>query len=340
MRRRLLLLLGIAAVAAGIVFAVWRPWGTERDVPALPTLASLLKQQQYVEVPLRRGKTGYLEVTGQAQGQPLLLYLDTGNFNNQLEDGIAVLLKLPRRPADVTIVAVKETDPAESVVLESLSLGGLQSRIEAVLNSQASANTGRKAAGEPSYDGLLGAPFLKDKAAVIDYGSVRLFLKDGAHQPVPAAAEERASLLRNAGYIEVPLTLRANGMPDVTVDLNGQPTLFLVDSAAQLTSLDQMLADRLKLPQQDIPGKTSRILDGSEIPLRFANVEQLVVGGISVPLGKAVLLPMAKLNEWRREKGYPPWEGLLGPEVLQYLEAVIDFDASKLFLLDPRRKRG
>ena len=119
------------------------------------TLASLLKQQQYVEVPLRRGKTGYLDVTGQAQGQPLLLYLDTGNTDNQLEDAVAVRLKLPRRRADVGIIVAKETAPPELVVLETLSLGGLESRIETVLNSQA-ANKIRKANGEPPYDGLLG----------------------------------------------------------------------------------------------------------------------------------------------------------------------------------------
>jgi predicted aspartyl protease len=340
MRRRLLLLLGVGAIAAGIVFAIWRPWGTQRDVPPPLTLASLLKQQQYVEVPLRREKTGYLDVTGRAQGQPLLLYLDTGNTDNQLEDGVAVRLKLPRRRADVGIIAAKETDPAELVVLDTLSLGGLQLHIEAVLNTQASANKGRKARGEPPYDGLLGAPFLKDKAAIIDYGSVQLFLQDGAHQPLPAAAVERASLLRNAGYVELPLTLRANGLPDVTADLNGEPAVFLVDSGAELTNLDQTLADRLKLPQQDIPGQINRLLDGSEVPLRFASVERLVVGGISAPLRKAVILPMARLNEWRRDKGYPPWAGLLGVEVLQHFGAVIDFEASKLFLLDPRRKPG
>jgi Aspartyl protease len=209
-----------------------------------------------------------------------------------------------------------------------------------VLISQASANQVRKGNGEPPYDGLLGAPFLKDKAAVIDYGSVQLFLQDGAHQPVPAAAAERASLLRNAGYVELPLTLRANGMPDVIADLNGEPALFLVDSGAQLTTLDQALADRLKLAQQDTPGKANRFLDGSEVPLRFASVERLDLGGISAPLGKAVLMPMAKSNEWRQVKGYPPWAGLLGAELLQYFGAVIDFDASKLFLLDPRRKLG
>ncbi|HLJ94263.1 MAG TPA: aspartyl protease family protein [Gemmataceae bacterium] len=340
MRRRSVLLLGSAAVAAGIVLAIWRPWGTRRDVPPPLPLAAVLKQQQYVEVPLGRAKNGYLYVTGQAQGQPLLLYLDSGNTDNQLDDAVAVRFKLPRRRAEVGIIVAKETAPPDLVVLEALSLSGLQARIEASVSSLDSANRIRKANGEPPYDGILGAPFLKEKAAVIDYGSVQLFLQDGAHQPVPGAAAERASLLRNSGYVELPLTLRASGLPDVTADLNGEPALFVVDTGAQLTSLDQMLADRLKLPQQDVPGQTMGLLDGSQIPLRFASVERLDLGGVSIAIGTAGLMPMAKLNAWRKEQGYPPWAGLLGAEVLHSLGAVIDFEGSKLFLLDPRHKRG
>ncbi len=339
MRRRLPLIFGIAAVAVGIVFALWRPWVAQRDVPPPITLASLLKQQQYVHVPLSLSKMGYIDVTAQAQGQPLLLYLDTGNSDNHLEDAVAMRFKLPRRRADVGIIVVKETDPPEMVSLETLSVGGLQSRIDAVLNSQASANQIRKTNGEPPYDGLLGAPFLKANGAVIDYVAVQLFLVDRAHPPPPTAAAELARALKGAGYVELPLTLHANGMPDVLVELHGETFVFLVDTGAQVTNLDQTLADRLKLAQRDIPGQTNRLLDGSELPLKFAKVEHLAIGGISVPM-EVALLPMTKLNEWRQREGYPPWAGLLGAEFLRAHGAVIDFDASKLFLLDLKRNRG
>ena len=179
---------------------------------------------------------------------------------------------------------------------------------------------------------------MKEHAAVIDYGSVQLFLRDRVHEPAPTAAEERARLLKKAGYVELPLTLRTNGMPDVTAELNGDRVVFLVDTGAQLTNLDEMLADRLKLPQHNKPGMKNRLLDGSELPLKLVNVEQLAIGGISVPV-EAALLPMNKLNEWRQGDGYPPWSGLLGADVLKGLNAVIDFEASKLFLLDSSRKR-
>jgi predicted aspartyl protease len=338
MRRPLLLILCIAAVATGIVFAISRARVPPQDLSPQRTLTALLKQQQYLEVPLSRSKMGYLDVTAETQGQPLLLYLDTGNTDNHLEEAVAARLKLPRRRAAMGIIAAKETDPPEIVTLEMLSIGGLPTRIEAVLNSQASANKSRKDYGEPPYDGLLGAPFLKENAAVIDCGAVHLFLRDRAHQPPPTAAAERARLLKDAGYVELPLILRANGLPDVSAELNGEPVVFLLDTGAQLTNLDQALADRLSLPQRDIPGQTNRLLDGSELPLKTASVKQLAISGISAPV-EAVLLPMTKLNEWRQGEGYPPWTGLLGAEVLQRLGAVIDFEASKLFLLDPQRKQ-
>ncbi|HEV3417859.1 MAG TPA: retropepsin-like aspartic protease, partial [Pirellulales bacterium] len=129
-----------------------------------------------------------------------------------------------------------------------------------------------------------------------------------------------------------------NGLFDVTAELNGERVVFLLDTGAQLTNLDQTLADRIKLPQRDVSGQKNRLLDGSELPLKMARVEQLTIGGISAPV-EAVLLPMTKLNELRQGEGYPAWAGLLGAEVLQRLGAVIDFDASKLFVLDPSRER-
>src|SRR5579862_1283726 len=256
--RRSLIFIGVAVALAGIALGLWRPWLAQPDAVPTPTFAAtfatLLKQQHFVEVPLTRSKTGYLDAMAQAQGQPLLLYLDTGNTENQVEEAVAVRLKLSRRRAEKGILAAKETDPSEVVVLEHLSLGGLQLRIEATLNSQASANQGRKELGEAPYDGLLGVEFLNDYAAVIDYGSAKLFLLDRTHEPTPTSAAERARLLKNAGYVELPLTLRENGLPDVTAEINGQPFVLLVDTGAQKVTVDESLADRLKLPQHDKPG--------------------------------------------------------------------------------------
>jgi predicted aspartyl protease len=335
MRTRLLLILGIPVVGVGIVLALWKPSVTPPPVPPQSPLAGLLHQQGYVNVPVSRGKIGYLDVTAQAQEQPLSLYLDTGNSDNHLEPAVAARLKLPVHRAAVGIIAAKETDPLDQVTLDSLSLGGLRSQIEAVLNSVASANKGRKDNGEPPYDGLLGAPFLKNNAAVIDFGSVQLFLRDSGHQPAPGASAERARLLKDAGYVELPLTLRANGMPDVEAELNGERMVFLLDTGAQLTNLDETLAGRLKLPQRDSPNLKNRLLDGSELPVRFASMDHLTIGGISAPV-EAILLPMKRLNEWRQAEGYPPWAGLLGADVLKRFGAVIDFDAPSLFLLDSK----
>src|SRR5262245_49853204 len=70
-----------------------------------------------------------------------------------------------------------------------------------------------------------------------------------------------------------------------------------------------------------------------------AKVNRLSLGGIRVSL-EAILLPIDKLNEWRKAEGYPPWSGLLGAEILKGQGAVIDFDAAKLFLLDQNQNRN
>jgi hypothetical protein len=79
-------------------------------------------------------------------------------------------------------------------------------------------------------------------------------------------------------------------------------------------------------------------LDGSKTPLEFTKVERYAFGPISGQL-ELVLMDMSALNGWRNSEGLPPWDGLMGADVLQAFSAVIDYGASKLFLRVPGSTR-
>jgi hypothetical protein len=236
------------------------------------------------------------------------------------------------------LLAVKETDPPLEVVLESLTVGGMPSRVEALLVKLDQVNRVRKESDDPPCDGVLGAPFLKEHAAVIDYGAMKLFLRDPTHPAAPTgAAQERCRALRDAGYVELPLAIWGKGQPVVKGDLNGEQGEWVVDTAAQKCTIDTAAAGRLKLRLQDVPGHFTHLLDGSRQPLQYATLERFAIGGIPVQTD-GVLMDMSAMNTLRNGEGYPPLTGLLGADALHRLAAVIDYPAAKLFVLDRGRK--
>jgi predicted aspartyl protease len=332
MKRQPLIAIGVVVLAVAAALAVWWSRRPRRDVSPEFALAPLLVKQQYIEVPLRRSKIASLDVAAKIEGESLLLYLDTGNTDNMIEPAVAQRLKLRSQLASHGITVLKETAPPQQVVLEGLSVGGVRSPVAALLVEQNNSNAARKELGEPPCDGLLCAGYLRDHAAVIDNGALRLFLLDrGGRPPLATDAAERAARLKQAGYVELPLALHAGGLADVAVEFNGQPVVLSVDTGAQFSHIDTATARRLNLPPPKKSRMTVTFLDGSKTPLEFTKVEHYAFGPISGQL-ELVLMDMTALNGWRKSEGLPPWDGLLAADVLQAFSAVIDYGASKLFL--------
>ena len=153
MRLRFVLLLGIAAVAAGIVFAIWRPWVTQRDCAAADSrLAPQTTTVRRSAAPPRKdglprcdgtgtGATA-VAVSGHRQHrQPVGRRCRRAAQTAKAACGCGHHCSQRNRPAGVG-------GPGDAVSRRT------RLRIETVLNSQA-ANKIRKANGEPPYDGLL-----------------------------------------------------------------------------------------------------------------------------------------------------------------------------------------
>jgi predicted aspartyl protease len=146
-----------------------------------------------------------------------------------------------------------------------------------------------------------------------------------------AAISDLDRLLKDRGYVAVPLLLTKDGFYDVEVKVNGQPLLFLVDTAAGTVTLDTPVAERLKLPlrksEETLAGST-----GDQPAVRTDNV-QLTVGPNecgAVP----IVSDHSAVNSGRKTNGSPPCDGILGNNVMQIFGALIHHGAAKMYLLD------
>ena len=137
---------------------------------------ALLKKQGYQELPLSYYKNDMIpHVTATIKGEPLNLDVDTGTTPSYLDLAFAERLHLPKydhRSNDsfAAIHAVYKTR------VDGFSLGGHAEALEALLQDLGQLNAVHKKIGEPTVDGILGAPFLLAHAAVIDFGSKKLYV--------------------------------------------------------------------------------------------------------------------------------------------------------------------
>jgi hypothetical protein len=143
-----------------------------------------MKQAGYVDIPLVLNENGLLDVKAEVDGQPMLLFLDTGD---------PTTISLDRLSAKRAKLAIKESEDKTSALggslaigqtkIGRLSVGGLSRATDAQVIDYSPSNTTRKAYGAPACDGALGSRFLNLHAAVIDYAQPKLYLLQ------PAAAK-------------------------------------------------------------------------------------------------------------------------------------------------------
>jgi predicted aspartyl protease len=154
-------------------------------------------------------------------------------------------------------------------------------------------------------------------------------------EKVDHRAKKVARLLKKRGYAEVPLVPTKIGLADVKVEVDGVPMLLILDTGSNYVSLDRSSAKRAKLALQEVKEKTSAI--GGSLPAEQTNIAKLSIGELSSP-GEAYVVDFSATNDWRKRRGDPPCDGVLGGRWLAYYSAIIDYAGMKLYLLDPARE--
>ena len=161
-----------------------------------------------------------------------------------------------------------------------------------------------------------------------------------AHKQLrPAVGEapdsQLAVWLKKEGYVEVPVTLNKTGLLDVKAEVEGIPTVFVVDTGSNNINLDRSLAKRARLTVKEVEEKTAAFRD--TVATTQAKIAKLSVGKICSPAGTCVV-DLGHVNGMRKENGDADCDGILGGSFLMYYSAVIDYGHHKLYLLDPEHQ--
>ena len=143
------------------------------------TLAALLSENGFRQIPLTRSGVGHFHAAGALNGRSVAVLIDTGAASTIVSVALARASGFQVQRLDVTGGGAGGASLEIFQVLDAtLSLGDVTPRLRALLAMDfAHVNESLALKGEAPVDVILGADVLEVHAAVIDYGSSSLFLK-------------------------------------------------------------------------------------------------------------------------------------------------------------------
>jgi hypothetical protein len=158
---------------------------------------------------------------------------------------------------------------------------------------------------------------------------------DSAPPPAPTATGvapvNLAETLKSAGYARIPLTRSGVGHFHAEGTLNGRKVSVLLDTGAENSVVHLALVKELGLAMQALEamggGAGSAALTVYNLP-----DAKLTVGEVT-PNTKAILgMDLSHVNEALARTGVPSVEVILGADVFDAHDAIIDYGSSSLYL--------
>lgn len=304
--------------------------GVSQDA-AGPKFAKWLTDRGYVEVKLAETKGGWLDVKVDVDGQAMLLVLDTGANNINLDRASAKRAKLTIKESEDKSSALGGDLPTGRTKIGKLAIGECASPFDAYVIDLSSVNASRKASDDPPCDGILGGSYLTHYSAIIDYANLNLYLLNAEE-----SAKKIGRQFGKRGYIEVPVTLNKTGLLDVTVQVDDRLLLLFLDTGyPTAVSLDRASAKWANLQVKETAGKTAVL--GGNASIGQAKIARLSVGGLA-STSDAEVVDWSATNATRKNRGDPLCDGILGGGFFKKHSALIDYAGLKLYLREAARK--
>lgn len=291
----------------------------------------------YQQIELSRGAQNHLLMPAIIGGRPVTFLLDTAIEINLLQADRASSLGLAQLGQEA-VVGGRSLPVAQA---DDLRAGGANLGKEVFALYQASQLGGPipGVAGSRA-DGVIGLDFLQRHQAVINCRTRHLFLRtDPARRLDPATAIQ-------AGFVRVPIEESRRGFLTVPCSIHRRPGRLILDTGAFLTGIDNDAARSLGLSGH--PSRiTARGLDGKVQPVHLVRIDDLKIGGFSLPSQEFVVLdvfgkrqPLRTFTGINRIEYYEPRRtargdtifGLLGNEILDQHRAIIDLGSMSLLL--------
>ena len=286
---------------------------------------SILQQQGYGVVELKRPQPNTLTVQAKINGNPAVLVVDTGwsghgiTIDSESAGSLRSLSAAPTVKAQA--LSGKQLTGYKKGVVDTVSLGNVEMHhvpVSVVYIGGLHDAATRRGIGA---NGFLSAGFLRTCSAVIDLHNLRLYLR-------PPGTGHRAVLgpaLRGAGLAEIPFSVTGNSLPVVNAEINGATGSMLVDTGKVLTGVDSRLASKMQ-----VAGFSSRVgtLDaaGAIMKTELAKIHSFKIGGVNL---RAPDIRLEQFSLYTQTHGKVI--GVLGIDILGPNGTIIDFGNLKLY---------
>ncbi len=222
--------------------------------------------QRRAEVPVRIVE-GFPIVTASIGGRPVSLLLDTGAQGHLILPDAAAALGLSLIPGvRAPIIGTGGAREAPVVMLAGLQLGG--AALPALPTPVSTLPVVPRMT--PMLAGLLGAPLLDayDLDLDVQAGRMGLYEAGGCGAAVPVLGPRMTVL---------PLAITPEREAFLSVRVNGEALVALLDTGSRATLLTEQAARRLGL-RAPISANTASGVDGERLPLEHVRVREMAVG--------------------------------------------------------------
>jgi len=285
-------------------------------------------QPQFEALPLERSRQNHLLVRAFINGKPALLGVDTGapvsaisikrvkHFGMtpaQANSDIPTRLRINGRYNGVAI--------ARSLRLGSLNL--VDEPMVAV--DLASSARAARLMNEQPIDGILGADILFPTEAVLDCRAQVLILK------IDPEAKGGVPGMNYSGFSEVPMHVSSGYNLYVDGSLNGKAAKLMVDTGAYGTLLHNGFVRSMRLPMR-ASAFSSAGVNLKKRDVRLATISRFSIGEVDMSSKEVGVIDLEGLVRGGLLNGSPPVAGLLGSEILQRHNGIIDFGTRTLYL--------
>jgi predicted aspartyl protease len=286
---------------------------------------SVLQQQGYGVVELKRPQPNTLTVQAQINGHAALLVVDTGwsGHGITLDSEAAGSFKTPMtdNTSHIQTLSGKRLTGLKNGVADTVLLGNVEMHRVPVVMGNISGLHDASVRRRIGATGFLTAGFLRTCSAVIDLHNLRLYLR-------PPGTGHRAVLgpaLHGAGLAEIPFTITGNALAVVSAEINGATGAMIVDTGKSLTGVDARFASKMK-----VAGYSSRVgtIDaaGAVIETKLAKIQSFKIGGVNL---RAPDVRLEQFPIYTQTSG--KLIGFLGIDILGPNGAIIDFGNLKLY---------
>ena len=140
-----------------------------------------------------------------------------------------------------------------------------------------------------------------------------------------------STYLLQLDYLQFPLTLNSIGYFQLDVMISGEVLNFILDTGASKTVIHQGTAERLEVKLMDTFG-TGGGVGTSEAKIYIADIQDFTIKDYAVKDLSIYSMDLGHVNEALSQREESAVDGVIGFDLLDRQDAVIDFKSRTLFL--------